>query len=241
MGRIPAQPFSRTLAILGLLVMAAGLGGVDRSTYSASIHLNHPGTVDPADFYHRTILFWDACRIPATPYAGVLIYLLIVGFHPKGIRAANLCLIAFLAAGAVTYLLQHTVGRIRPNQAHTWLEFAGPIRGWTEHLPVCFPSGEATASFALAAIVAWCVPRMAWIVFAAASLTAAARIVPGCHYLADVAAGGIVGGGVVTLMLRRLKAWARAEDPDIARPDRDKSRTVEQIDGTHPGISGGAV
>ena len=112
-------------------------------------------------------------------------------------RVAVTILLAEMASG----LLKAQLGRDRPPVAHPKPE---PL----VHVPATdsFPSGHATVSFACATVLALAVPRLAWPLFALATLIAFSRVYVGVHYPADVLAGAILGVavGVVVRVAGRL-------------------------------------
>ncbi len=70
-----------------------------------------------------------------------------------------------------------------------------------------FPSGHATASFAVAAVLARHFPRAGWLLYGAASFVALSRVARGSHFPTDVLAGvglGLVAGYVIA---NPIRAW----------------------------------
>jgi len=68
-----------------------------------------------------------------------------------------------------------------------------------------FPSGHATAAWALAALLTAYYPRWRWAFCVGAVAVCWARLQLGSHYPADVVAGGVVGWFVA----QGLLAWMR--------------------------------
>lgn len=56
-----------------------------------------------------------------------------------------------------------------------------------------FPSDHAALAFAIAAVVAYVYPRLAWLWFTCAILIALSRVYVGVHYPIDIIAGACVG------------------------------------------------
>jgi len=113
-------------------------------------------------------------------------------------------LLAHGIAALVSNVAKHVVGRPRPKFMH-----AGPIElspaggsGWDS-----FPSGHATASFAVAAVIAVRFPRTRWFVFALALAIASSRILRGAHFLTDAVGGAAIGYLVGTVVARPWREW----------------------------------
>lgn len=65
-----------------------------------------------------------------------------------------------------------------------------------------FPSGHAMSSFACALVLARVAPRLAVPAFVLAVAIAVSRVYVGVHYPLDILAGGLLGLGVATALLR---------------------------------------
>ena len=112
---------------------------------------------------------------------------------------------AVLLSGILTQILKHLLGRPRPRLGLPLWHFAGPTWNADFH---SFPSGHAATSFALAAVLAACFPRAAWLFYLLAALDAAGRVVGGSHYLSDILGGAILGlmvGFPLVEMIRHRK------------------------------------
>jgi membrane-associated phospholipid phosphatase len=155
------------------------------------------------DLYHQTTWLWDSARLFGH-WAGVGIALVaLVLLHPQGWRIGRAGLVVVVVAALAAILAQRSLGRVRPNHDATHQTFVGPT-AWTHAVPVSFPSGEAAAAWAMAAVLwrAW--PR-AWPLFAAlAILQCTARLLNGAHYLSDVLAGAWLGLAIVRGLLWRM-------------------------------------
>ena len=112
------------------------------------------------------------------------------------------------AAHAVTAILvqslKHGIGRPRPRLHRDEEFFTGP--GLESGLD-SFPSGHASASFAVATVVARCHPALAWPVYALAGYTALTRVFRGSHFVSDVVAGVVLGIIVGTLAATPVSEW----------------------------------
>jgi undecaprenyl-diphosphatase len=112
------------------------------------------------------------------------------------------------AAHAVTAVLvqglKHGIGRPRPRLHRDEEFFTGPS---LESGLDAFPSGHASASFAVAAVVARCHPALAWPAFALAGFVTATRVFRGSHFVSDVVAGVVLGIVVGTLAATPVPEW----------------------------------
>ena len=115
------------------------------------------------------------------------------------------------AAHAVTAILaqglKHGIGRPRPRLHREEEFFTGPnIESGLDS----FPSGHASASFAVAAVVARCHPALAWPAYAMAGFVAVTRVFRGSHFVSDALAGMVLGLVVGTLAATPVLEWKAA-------------------------------
>lgn len=112
-------------------------------------------------------------------------------------------------AALTTDLLKRATGRARPSQTTDAFQF-NPFGG-----SKAFPSGHATAAFALAGAIA-AETESPWLrggAFAVAALVGSARVAARAHWTSDVVAGALVGtvaGYETTRRLRALRVGAVA-------------------------------
>src|SRR2546427_5044892 len=69
---------------------------------------------------------------------------------------------------------------------------------WSKVLPpdkFSFPSGHTMTAFSIALVVSYFYPSLEGVLFFLALSIAVSRIVLGMHFLSDVLAGGVIGGG----------------------------------------------
>ncbi len=114
---------------------------------------------------------------------------------------------ALLYASTTTLALKYIFGRHRPTNASTPFHFS-PFSGNTS-----FPSGHATAAFAL--LIPWAMyyskPVVWGLVVLAGGGTAFARIVNNKHWFTDVMAGSTIGFLAGYLLSRKHQAWRSEE------------------------------
>ncbi len=113
-------------------------------------------------------------------------------------------LVAHALAGIATQILKHLIGRPRPRFTHQEAFDYGP--SWQGGFDA-FPSGHASASFAVAAVLARSFPtwRGAW--YGGALLVCLGRVVRGSHFPTDVLAGAVLGFFIGYVWARALKEW----------------------------------
>jgi undecaprenyl-diphosphatase len=99
---------------------------------------------------------------------------------------------------------KHGIGRPRPRLHRDGEFFTGP--GLASGLD-SFPSGHASASFAVAAVVARCHPALAWPAYALAGFVAITRVFRGSHFVSDALAGVVLGLVVGTLVATPAQEW----------------------------------
>ena len=100
--------------------------------------------------------------------------------------------------------LKHGIGRPRPRLHREDEFFTGPS---LESGLDTFPSGHASASFAVATVVAKYCPALAWPCYALAGFVAVTRVFRGSHFVSDVVAGVVLGIVVGTLVATPIQEW----------------------------------
>jgi undecaprenyl-diphosphatase len=123
-------------------------------------------------------------------------------------------LIAHGLAALSANILKHTIGRPRPKFMHAGnLEFSPASgSGWDS-----FPSGHASASFAVATVLAIKFPRTKWPILAVAAMIAVSRIVRGSHYLTDVAGGAALGCVMGMIAAHPWREWRTSIGTAVCR------------------------
>lgn len=155
---------------------------------------------------------------------------------------AFLLAVALGSAEAISLVLKHVVGRVRPP--------AGVVVGPVEHT-LSFPSGHTigTATFTLALAYLWWRARpgrrRAWVGLGVATVLTAvmatSRLYLGDHWLTDVVASIVLSWGVVAsvvlldIWMRQRSSRGRAPDDgagrqagDLAPPEYVKARVQER-------------
>ena len=123
--------------------------------------------------------------------------------HQRGARKFGLIALAvFVISGLAVQAMKLLAGRPRPGAGLSmWDAFHLSLTGGMNS----FPSGHATTSFALAAVLAARFPRAAWPCYGLAVLVAMGRVVGGSHFPSDVLAGTALG-----LLVGWLSVWRLA-------------------------------
>lgn len=211
----PPRRFSRyAIWVAAAVVIIAGFGGLDRVVHNLSLKLS---TLNPADddFYKQTRSFWDIARWPVTIPGALAVFFATWALHPRHWRIATAGMAGVFAAGLTTVILQAVIGRVRPDQSASHLTFKPMIEFFdSSALAVCFPSGEATAAFAIAAALCIAWPRLRPLFISCACIIAAARLVQGAHFLSDVTAGACLGW----LISRAVCRWCEKQFEKIKLP-----------------------
>lgn len=112
--------------------------------------------------------------------------------------------IAYVVAGLIVQIPKHVVGRPRPRLTHQEnFQFDLSFQSGFD----AFPSGHASASFAVATVFTRYFPQMAWFFYATASFIALSRFIRGSHFPTDILAGALLGYLVGFVVARPLKEW----------------------------------
>ena len=113
-------------------------------------------------------------------------------------------LLAHGVAGLFTQILKHTIGRPRPRlrQGQDWQIAPSFESGWDS-----FPSGHATASFAVATVLAYHFPKGKMLWFGLAAFIGTCRVVTGSHFPTDVLGGVLVGIGTALIIIHPPDKW----------------------------------
>lgn len=210
----------RERAVLtGLALVAIGFLGVDRWFYEAvSVRFNTPDSAVDLDPYRATKPLWGAVRFFGSFGGGLAACIAIAALRRRGWRYAVAALAAIAFVGLSVNLLQTLIGRQRPNQSDSAWRFS-PSRSLFRS-PTTFPSGEVAVAFALATVVSRKLHVFGPVLFGLAILVGLARLLPGMHYVSDVAAGAACGCWLGALSYR----WALHFVRRLGTSQRNASR-----------------
>ena len=116
-------------------------------------------------------------------------------------------LLAHGLAGLLTNVVKHLIGRPRPRLVHSggWLSMPSMQAGLDS-----FPSGHATASFAVATVLARRFPAGAVLFYGIAGFVGLSRVLRGAHFPTDVAGGIVFGVLSGSLFARPLREWRQS-------------------------------
>jgi len=128
-----------------------------------------------AKTFSRDDIHWlryvsDLADTPAVLW--VLLLLLIL----REFKACAIGAFSVLMGGGIASVAKEAVGRVRPDGASE-----------------SFPSGHATAAFAMATVLCWRYPKLRLALYGAATLVALSRIGLSKHFISDVMVGAAVG------------------------------------------------
>lgn len=143
--------------------------------------------------------YWAGLGTVQAAIAGALVLAGMIWQHLRITTTGWATLVAVAGSGLLVQVFKHIVGRPRPGQNMD----AWQLQGFTFESDMhSFPSGHATTSFALAAVLAARFPRQAWLFYLVAVLIGLGRVTGGSHFASDVIAGAILG-----LLCGWLIAW----------------------------------
>ncbi len=112
--------------------------------------------------------------------------------------------LAHALAGVAVQIFKHLIGRPRPRWTHQDAFEYGP--SWQGGLDA-FPSGHATASFSVAAVLAHYFPAWRGLWYGSALFVGMARVAGGSHFPTDVLGGSVLGFLIGYMWARALKDW----------------------------------
>lgn len=123
-------------------------------------------------------------------------------------------LVAHGLAALATQLIKHTIGRPRPRVTHEGeFQFEPSLASGFDS----FPSGHASASFAVATVLARHFPRLGWVSYLVAALIACSRVWRGSHFPTDILMGTMVGVLSGALVAYSYMGWPTIFSRTFAR------------------------
>jgi undecaprenyl-diphosphatase len=133
---------------------------------------------------------------------------IVIGLR-RGSRIAGVVVLALgvsvaaFAADFASFGVKDLVQRTRPFEAHPQIHPLYVVHSSS------FPAGHAATAFAGATVLAFVVPRLAWLLYLIAALIGFSRVYVGVHYPTDVLGGAAIGfvvGAAVVLALRAARS-----------------------------------
>lgn len=207
----PIAPSARVLAFHYLVLAATLLSGtVWIVVFWGFIQLDLP----VARFFRSLHVVWleQAGDIGSLLGSGLVLVLIsgvlfLVGMickRPVFRQAGFEGLIAHAVVALIVQAIKHLIGRPRPRMADGAAFSFEP--SWEVGFD-SFPSGHASAAFAVATVLARHFPRAGWIVYSLAALVAVSRVVRGSHFLTDIMAGMSAGSLVGCVISNSICNW----------------------------------
>jgi membrane-associated phospholipid phosphatase len=157
---------------LSVVVAGAGIGRWENGTVSDAV-----GVTDVVGLPARAVMQLGT-RV------AMLVVAVAVAAAVRRWRPPVAIVLAWCIAWLATHEAKEIIERPRPDR-DLWRDTPG---GWG------YPSGHASAAFALATVVAALLPpRWRWVPFAVATVVGLARMHVGVHYPMDVIGGALIG------------------------------------------------
>jgi membrane-associated phospholipid phosphatase len=129
--------------------------------------------------------------------------------NSKAEETALLGVESFLISGAFTQVLKFSTHRYRPEDSDRYDRWDGPSFSGSN---LSFASGDATAAFSVATVIASEYDDKAWVpplAYSIATLTALARINDNAHWASDVFAGAAIGYFTAKTIVKLHKKGSR--------------------------------
>lgn len=133
---------------------------------------------------------------------------------PARRRQAFLAGVAVVVAASLYYTISHAYFRHRPDVTVPGVE--GLIARFGAFDEPAFPSGHATAAFAVVVALGWGNPALFTGLLLVALLNAFGRMAAGVHFPTDVL-GGIFLGTVTAVVVRKARTFVLRAEPWFAR------------------------
>lgn len=143
---------------------------------------------------------WEFFEQFGVVFSALLVCIFIWEYAPDKRRYIIWLIVSLAAAYLTVWLVQHTVGKIRPSRCGYEVTFLPFPSGWEEDSSLSFPSGHTTFAFVVATFLAGLYPRMHWFFYSIAALTGLSRVVHEAHWISDVYGGMLTGYGATSLI-----------------------------------------
>jgi membrane-associated phospholipid phosphatase len=139
----------------------------------------------------------------------VAVSLCLLGFgwiagRKQWMQAGTESLLAHGCVGLLVNGIKHLIGRPRPRLTHSGEWHWWP--SWDSGLD-SFPSGHASATFAVVTVLARHWPRAGWVGYGLATWVAMSRVWRGSHFVTDVVVGMVAGVVVGAVFAGPLREW----------------------------------
>jgi undecaprenyl-diphosphatase len=188
---------------LGLLFVAALK--LDASVIDAVRRLDSPWIAQVGDVGALVGAGWTLAAL-----SGLLVAIGRLFRNPVLAQAGWRGWLAHAVTAVLVQVLKHGIGRPRPRLHREIDFFTGPQLGQGFD---SFPSGHASASFAVAGVIARFYPSWAWPAWTLAGFVSLTRVIRGSHFVSDVVAGVVLGLVVGTLAASPPRTWQAALGP----------------------------
>jgi membrane-associated phospholipid phosphatase len=149
------------------------------------------------DFLRRNQVYTHLVRWPGHMLFGIALALALWRWHPWRAQAAAMVLWASLISGS-NWIFKWLAGRPRPDHLNGLAEmvfrpFPGGWAGLFRERNLSMPSGDVSLAFALAATLAWLLPKWRFLFLSVAALVIVERVCENAHHLSDTLAGAALG------------------------------------------------
>ena len=149
------------------------------------------------DLLRRNQIYTHLVRWPGHMLFGIALALALWRWHPWRAQAAAMVLWASLISGS-NWIFKWLAGRPRPDHLNGLAEmvfrpFPGGWAGLFRERNLSMPSGDVSLAFALAATLAWLLPKWRWVFLSLAALVIVERVCENAHHLSDALAGAALG------------------------------------------------
>lgn len=201
------RPAAVLLGLIFWIVLLAAAFCIDRAV------AQHVAAHPP---FHKGGTFATIVKWPGNFWFTLLIAVLALLLHRKGLRLALQLILAAAFGGLIYTVVKWIAGRPRPVPVITPFAFHPFIHGmrglWNAN-GLGFPSGHACLSFATALSLAIYLPRWSWLFFCLAMIVGAERIGENAHYVSDVIAGA--GFGIISACAAHALLRAQVREPKL--------------------------